>query len=498
MRAFFVLLVNLLASFLHAAGISAEQAGKAASNWVARKERPLGTGLDVRVVNVNTVMRKDGQPGFHLVSLKKGFVVTAATDTEMPIVAFSSGRPDLTERSPLRALLNLDRTINASAVRLQTTTGDRVRSSPKEAWARLLDDAPVTVQGIAAVDDIRVAPLVQSRWGQASGIYNARTPNNYPSGCVATAMAQVMRYHEFPVAPVPSVANLCWVDNVVTALTLTGGVYDWKSMPHSPSGTALAVDVIGTLLADAGIALQMAYEPGGSGAAQALAAHALPAYFGYASAKSLAVPYGSTITPTVLEKTVLVNLDAKMPVLIGLSGDMGGHTVAGDGYGYSDGLLYVHLNMGWNGLDDVWYSLPDVDASIAFHFFDEVTYNIFPEFSGEIISGRVLSGGTPLHGVTVTASNAKKQVYAAQTDANGVYAVVIPSPAATETYTVSAGNPSGISSRTVTVSKTKTQNLVFDKPSGEFLGWTDWGSSGNVYGIELEMPGKPGMRFLLQ
>ncbi len=56
--------------------------------------------------------------------------------------------------------------------------------------------------GIASVSDVWVAPLVGSAWGQSSEsgnlCYNYFTPNNWPSGCVATAMAQLMRYYEYP------------------------------------------------------------------------------------------------------------------------------------------------------------------------------------------------------------------------------------------------------------------------------------------------------------
>ena len=41
----------------------------------------------------------------------------------------------------------------------------------------------------------------------------------------------------------------------------------------------------------------------------------------------------------------------------------GGHAVVADGYGYQHTTLYHHLNMGWNGFDDAWYNLPDVNAT---------------------------------------------------------------------------------------------------------------------------------------
>ena len=57
-----------------------------------------------------------------------------------------------------------------------------------------------------AIDDVRVAPLVETSWGQGvhlvQGAYNYYTPNHYVCGCVATAGAQIMRYWRFPTGAV--------------------------------------------------------------------------------------------------------------------------------------------------------------------------------------------------------------------------------------------------------------------------------------------------------
>ena len=43
----------------------------------------------------------------------------------------------------------------------------------------------------------QIGPLMQTTWGQGSP-YNSFTPSNTPTGCVAVATAQIMRYHEWP------------------------------------------------------------------------------------------------------------------------------------------------------------------------------------------------------------------------------------------------------------------------------------------------------------
>ena len=57
------------------------------------------------------------------------------------------------------------------------------------------------------------------------------------------------------------------------------------------------------------------------------------------------------------------NLDSNNPVILGIDDSQGdGHAVVADGYGYKSSTLYHHLNMGWDGEDDVWYNLPNIDA----------------------------------------------------------------------------------------------------------------------------------------
>jgi hypothetical protein len=60
---------------------------------------------------------------------------------------------------------------------------------------------------VATISEERVSPLLTTAWGQEETVdgeccYNYFTPHNYPCGCAATAMAQLMRYHRYPVVPV--------------------------------------------------------------------------------------------------------------------------------------------------------------------------------------------------------------------------------------------------------------------------------------------------------
>ncbi|MCI5212741.1 MAG: hypothetical protein D3910_29005, partial [Candidatus Electrothrix sp. ATG2] len=89
----------------------------------------------------------------------------------------------------------------------------------KKKWD-LYDHAPydnTQEYGLNSISDVRVAPFLTTSWNQeteAGGnqCYNLYTPNNYPSGCVATAAAQLMRYFQFPISPVGTGSYQIWVD----------------------------------------------------------------------------------------------------------------------------------------------------------------------------------------------------------------------------------------------------------------------------------------------
>ena len=102
-----------------------------------------------------------------------------------------------------------------------------------------------------------------------------------------------------------------------------------------------------------------------------------------------------------------------------------------DGYGYDASTriktLYHHVNMGWGGHEDIWYNLPDIGN---YDTIPVCIYNIFPEGTGEIISGRVTdASGQPIWGATVRADLRTKR-HETITNKKGIYALAkLPSAA---------------------------------------------------------------------
>lgn len=435
-----------------AAEVRPEQALTAVGNWLrSTQQRPLATALTRSSDSVQSIRDAQGRALCHVVALQGGgFVVTGGDDGVVPIVAFAAkGAFPLDLRHPLRAILHRDlpeRLAWADQRRAKPATRQDVRAPDYAAqWQLLLAPYQDTRSGIEFLDDLRVPPLVQSTWGQdfiysdsweKINVYNYYTPNNYVTGCVATVGAQLMRFHEYPTTAVKKQTKDCEVDGTVRPLPLFGGIYAWQDMPLRPDATITVAqrEAIGKLLNDVAVSVNMSFTARSSSASVYDFSKRLRDTFHFANAKYfLCWDDGLSISSTThYEDMLLSNLDAGYPTVLGLTGDQGGHAVVGDGYGFHSGRLYVHLNMGWDGSEDSWYNLPTIETDqFTFTVFDELLFNAFPEFSGELISGRVTDlAEQPLAGVAVTAQNATTRAIVAETTTNerGIYALKIPAP----------------------------------------------------------------------
>ena len=443
--------VNLLLSVaaataavsLLAAPVTCDQAQTAAGNWL-KSDPALGCRLGRSVDSARTCATTNGV-NFHVVKLAGGgFVVMSADTTQEPVAAFSDSN-DLVESAdnPLWGILLADfsrrtRATNAvsRAVRVQTATEAK--------WAALLSNVSVPRggNGLASVSDMRVDEILKSKWGQSNNsvygnwgenCYNLYTPSNYLCGCAATAMAQIMRHHRYPAAA-RQVTRTCKVAGATGSFSTSGTAYDWANMKLVPeaypyanqyfdwyAGGATSTEraAIGKLTYECGIAMQMQWDAEGSSSFGAFAYEPLTTVFGFANARSYLARDSATLSTGLLQQIMLPNLDAGYPVMLGIYG----HEVVADGYGFSDGTLYTHLNMGWSGLDNAWYHLPNVETAnfnYSSTIVDHLVYNIFPSETGELLSGRVVDAdGNPIEDALVSVAQASADTALATTNANG-------------------------------------------------------------------------------
>ena len=493
------------------AEISSEQAKTAVANWARQVPHPLGAKLGQTVRSARTFSDKEGNALFHVVRFQEGgYAVAAADDGILPIIAFSDD-DDLVvdERNPLWVMLNRDlpqRLAMAKKAARHQLPAEASDDADKHAarWQRLLSSSTgndyTTLD--ASVSDTRVSPFLTTTWDQqtayGSACYNYYTPpgaegtyGNYPCGCVATAGAQLMRFHQYPTASVTAANYIIWIDGVSSNATMKGGTYSWSDMPANPNTSSTTLtqrQAIGKLTYDVGVACYMAYAAAGSGAYDFNLVSAFKNRFGYSDAVTMMNQ--NTGVMSSIQNAALSNLDAKYPVIFGISGSGGGHEVVGDGYGYTSGNLYLHLNMGWSGSYNAWYNLPTFTAYFSFTVLDSIIYNVFPTSTVEVVSGRVLDNtGAAVSGASVVATNKSTGLSAVLTDANGVYAFLVPEPSfrgATYQITASLGARTVVASATVRQSVSTTYS--YTPSSGNATYTPGSGTVGNSWGNNLTLP----------
>ena len=457
------ILALLLSLPTFAAEVSADDAAYAVDAWVMRGGT-LGAQLG-GVVRVDAHMPANGAKFYAVKTSGGGTVFTSADTEEEPIMAFTSARDDFSkidEKSPLWALLARERRSTRPAIMTAAKAAANGQSTAATKWSKLIAEGKAraaaaangvvfpakaasseTMSGLLSVGDVRVAPLLQTKWyqledGAGEPCYNYYTPNGYCCGCVATAMSQIMRKHRFPSASVTPVTKECFVDDVAANYTMKGGSYNWNVMPLEPNAKACTEaerEAIGRLTYDAGVSVCMdwSYE---SGAMSCLIGDAFRDVFGYGQAVYYKVNQGLG-DGVELQQAVYSNLDAGYPVMFGICysnwrGDKSnGHSIVGDGYGYNNGMAYMHLNMGWAGQDDLWYCMPEINASnTSFNWIEDINYNIFPRATASTaaFSGRaLLPNGRPAVGATVKVYRANDDLLVTNLSVNaaGVWGTLV-------------------------------------------------------------------------
>lgn len=485
-----ILLVCFYCGGLWAAPTTGRQAETAAAGWLQGNPNPLGANLGNQITHAETFTDENNQPLYHIVYLEpEGFVIVSADDKVEPIIGFvRDGMYDPSDDNPLAVLLNADLRGRIAAARGAQGPADATEFQNK--WSGLTtagenlnegtrgDDIAMTF-GIATIDEPRIDPLLQTNWSQgdvAGKCFNYYTPNQYPCGCVATAMAQLMYYYQHPTGGIgvhgfSIKINTTWETWYTRGGDGIGGAYDWSNMVLDPDlyTTDTERKAMGALCYDAGLSVNMQYTSSESTANTLDAADAFTGTFdyenaikGYNSGSNIGAGLNGMINP---------NLDGREAVILGITGD-GGHAIVCDGYGYNSSTMYHHLNLGWKETaNDAWYNLPTIVTTNPDHTYTSVykcVYNIrtISCNNDEVISGRVLdNNGDPLYMAVVLTSPDDD---AAMTDSRGIYCLKRLKSATT--YTVDVIKKGFVFDEEVIATGTSVNNTS---------------TSGNVWGVDL-------------
>lgn len=212
-----------------------------------------------------------------------------------------------------------------------------------------------------------ISPLLTTTWSQGAP-YNNLCPfysgdERSVTGCVATAMAQVMNYHQWPKEATKAIPGYT---SSTHSIDLTEGLpattFDWANMKDSYSEnneTADEAKAVATLMQYCGYSIQMDY--GSSSYAQTKrVAVALKDYFDY---NTTTTQYVSRNYYSAEEWADLIyhELANNRPVVYSGFTPSSGHAFVCDGYKYENETDFFHINWGWSGTSDDYFVLSALD-----------------------------------------------------------------------------------------------------------------------------------------
>jgi len=282
------------------------------------------------------------------VTNSKGFVIVAGDDNASPILAYS----DEVNFDPNNIPQNTAKWLENYKAQIRYIVENKIQSTEeiKNEWQNIN-----TGKGLIK-STTSVSPLILTKWGQ-SPYYNDLCPYDIQNsdrtvtGCVATAMAQIMKFWNYPAN---GTGFHSYNHSTYGTLSANFGstTYQWNSMPNIVSTTN---NDVATLMYQCGISVDMDYNiasQGGSGTNTLNVASALKTYFGYPS--SVQGIYRSAYTDTQWKNLLKTELDAGRPIQYAGTDPGGGHSFICDGYDIND---FFHFNWGWSGEADAFYSV---------------------------------------------------------------------------------------------------------------------------------------------
>ncbi len=284
-----------------------------------------------------------------------GYIIVSGDDQVTPILAYSDQGNFHPNNIPNNAkkILEEYKTQIRDVIENQIPATEEITSE----WNFLKNGGNST----SPTSVLTVNPLVQAQWNQ-NPFYNALCPGGSVTGCVATAMAQIMKFWNYP-----ATGSGFHSYNHSTYGTLSSNfgstTYNWASMPNSIFGSNTA---IATLMLHCGISVNMDYSPQVSGAyvisamspIQNCSEYAMKTYFGYKNTMQgvQRVNYNQTQWINLLK----AELNAGRPILYAGFGSGGGHAFVCDGY---DNNNFFHFNWGWGGAYDGYFSINALNPS---------------------------------------------------------------------------------------------------------------------------------------
>ena len=283
----------------------------------------------------------------------KGFVIVSGDDNVLPVLGYSlNGNFDKSNMpSNFKKWLEGYKNQISHIIVNKLSSTDEIKSQ----WEKLKNGQSLST------DITPVNPLLSTTWDQ-SPHYNALCPYDYSyneltvTGCVATAMAQIMKYWNYPANGTGFHSYNHPVYGTLSA-NFASATYEWGSMPNNVTSSNNAV---ATLMYHCGVSVEMNYGIAANGGSSTNSlqpvANALGNYFQYSNTVQFVerASFSNSDWINMLKS----ELDAGRPIEYGGIGSGGGHAFVCDGY---DANNYFHMNWGWSGYYDGYFLIDELN-----------------------------------------------------------------------------------------------------------------------------------------
>lgn len=340
-----LLFVSLLVSALLVAGnVTTEQAAQSAQAFLNSRSMKSS---QLRMVERKMVSRRAGSEteAYYVFNVGKdnGFVIVSGDDRTPAILGYSEHGAFDSESIPenMRAWLE--------------------EYAKQIAWLQNHSDVPV--YKAPTQTRVAVSPLLKTRWDQSAPFNNLCPMDGSErslTGCVATAMAQVLNYYKYPATTKAAVPAYTTETKHIQVPAVAITPLDWDNMSdtYGAGETAAQENAVATLMQVCGAAVQMDYTSKLSSAYSNQVADILKTYFDYDAATQY-LPR-SNYRSAEWDEMIYNELANRRPVYYCGSSTGGGHAFVVDGY---DGTGMYHVNWGWSGNSDSYFLLSVLDSN---------------------------------------------------------------------------------------------------------------------------------------
>lgn len=368
-------------SALYAGNVDVVKAQRIGEKFM--KESTSFRNRNVSLELVYTYSDAEGTPYIYTFNVGgSGFVAVSAEDRVKPILAYSTEGTFSAEN--IAPAFNL--TVKSYTDEIQYIRENNVErlSDIEDEWTRVEKTGRVKENR-----NTRTVPiLLETLWNQ-NYPYNALCPEDgggsgghVYAGCVATAMAQVMKYFNNPVQGTGSHSYTPggWGYPYYPTQTANFGetFYNFERMPMQLDSTSTEEDIfyIAQLQWHCGVGVEMMYGPDGSGAYSEDVPNVIGSYFGYNP--DAEVLYKDWYWKDDFSEMLKSELDLGRPLYYSGQDDGGGggHAFVCDGYDEND---FFHFNWGWDGKDNAWCAMGALNTTkYAFNTYNSVVQGFYP------------------------------------------------------------------------------------------------------------------------